>query len=174
MQYLYRVGYTDSAGWHWTILNTELHHHHSCTWTPTTAGAYTLVVWARLVGHTANYDQYAAIPYQITSAAADRGRARRESRLAAAGQHGDHPDRHAHRRRRRQVQYLFRVGYDRRGLAVDETQHRSYTTTASCTWTPATAENYTLVVWARLIGHTDSYDQYITITYQVTALPTAP
>ena len=43
----------------------ELLHDPSCTWTPMSAGAYTLVVWARLIGHSANYDQYGVSNFQV-------------------------------------------------------------------------------------------------------------
>ena len=65
VQYLFRVGYSDAAGWHWTNINGTYTTTASCTWTPATAGTFTLVVWARLVGHTANYDQYATQGYQV-------------------------------------------------------------------------------------------------------------
>ena len=66
--YLFRAGYTDAAGWHWTNLNSAYTTTATCTWTPSTAGPFTLVVWARLAGHTANYDQYATLPYQVNYA----------------------------------------------------------------------------------------------------------
>ena len=50
VQYLFRVGYTDAAGWHWTNLNAAYTTTASCRWTPAAAGSFTLVVWGRLVG----------------------------------------------------------------------------------------------------------------------------
>ena len=67
VQYLFRVGYSDAAGWHWSDINSTYTTTATCTWTPTVAEAYTLVVWARLTGQTVNYDQYQAITYQITA-----------------------------------------------------------------------------------------------------------
>lgn len=46
VQYQFRAGYTDAAGWHWMALNTGFTTTASCTWTPATAGSYVLVVWA--------------------------------------------------------------------------------------------------------------------------------
>ena len=65
VQYLFRVGYSDNAGWHWTNLTTSYTTTASCTWTPLSPGTFTLVVWARIIGHTANYDQYQSLIYQI-------------------------------------------------------------------------------------------------------------
>ena len=67
VQYLFRVGYTDAAGWHWSNLNTGYTTTATCNWTPAAAGAYTLVVWARVVGHSANYDRYQAVVYQVSA-----------------------------------------------------------------------------------------------------------
>ena len=55
--YLFRVGYADTTGWHWTNLTTGYTTTASCSWTPASVGTYTLMVWARLLGHTADYDQ---------------------------------------------------------------------------------------------------------------------
>ena len=82
------------------------------------------MVWARLVGHTANYDQYAAITYQITvppltavalsATPASPQPVNTPITLTATPTGGGG-----------QVQYQFRVGYtDSGGLALDESQHR--------------------------------------------------
>ena len=63
---MFRVGYTNASGWVWTNLTSTYTTTPTVTWTPTTASTYTLVVWARLIGHTANYDQYATGSYQVT------------------------------------------------------------------------------------------------------------
>ena len=68
VQYLFRAGYTDTAGWHWTNLTAGYITTASCTWTPAVAHTYTLVVWARAVGHAANYDAYCTMTYQVNLA----------------------------------------------------------------------------------------------------------
>ena len=166
VQYLFRVGYVDTAGWHWTNINNTYSSTSSCTWTPTTTGAYTLVVWARVIGHTTNYDQYAMISYQVTPTAlkavvlsatpASPQLVNTPITLNAIPTGGNG-----------QVQYLFRVGYTDSAGWHWTNLNANYTTTASCTWTPASVRAYTLVVWARIIGHTASYDQYGMISYQV-------
>ena len=46
----------------WTYMNAIYTTTATCTWTPATPASFTLVVWAREVGHTANYDAYATSP----------------------------------------------------------------------------------------------------------------
>ena len=166
--YLFRVGYTDAAGWHWTNLTLSYTTTATCTWKPTTVGTFTLVVWARLAGHTANYDQYALQAYQVTippltavtlkAAPASPQPYGTPITLTATPTGGGG-----------QVQYLFRAGYTDAAGWHWANINSTYTTTATCTWTPATATSYTLVVWARLVGHTANYDQYATLGYQITA-----
>ena len=170
VQYLFRAGYADAAGWHWTNINGSYTTTASCTWTPSLAETYTLVVWAREVGHTANYDAYASQQYQInpppfTAVAlsmtpASPQPANTPITLTATPTGGGN-----------QVQYLFRVGYTDAAGWHWTAINGSYTTTATCTWTPAIAGTYTLVVWARLIGHTANYDQYASQAYQINVPP---
>ena len=167
--YLFRVGYSDAAGWHWTNLQSTYTTTASCTWTPTVVRSYTLVVWARILGHTANYDVYASQGYQITplpisqvtliAAPASPQQARTAIVLSSATPQGGTGG---------QVEYLFRAGYsDAAGWHWQNLQS-GYTTTASCTWTPTVVGGYTLVVSARLVGQTVSYAQYAEIPFQVT------
>ena len=170
VQYLFRAGYTDAAGWHWTNLNSTYTTTATCTWTPTAVESYTLVVWARLIGHSANYDQYATQGYQVTvppiTAVALSAKpvspqpVNTAITLTASPTGGGG-----------QVQYLFRAGYTDAAGWHWTNLNSTYTTTATCTWTPTAVESYTLVVWARLIGHTANYDQYATQGYQVTVPP---
>ena len=166
--YLFRVGYEDAAGWHWSNLTTSYTTSASCTWTPTAAGTYTLVVWARLLGHTANYDRYASLSYQVTPQPltavalavnpASPQPVYSTITLTATPTGGSG-----------QVQYLFRAGYEDAAGWHWSNINASYSTAASCSWTPTTAGAYTLVVWARLIGHSADYDRYASLTYQVTS-----
>ena len=129
-----------------------------------------MVVWARLPGHTANYDQYAALPYQVTiapltavalsatPASPQQGNTTITLTATPTGGSG-------------QVLYLFRAGYTDAAGWHWTNLNAAYTATTSCNWTPATAGNFTLVVWARLAGHTANYDEYATLAYQVTVPP---
>ena len=67
VEYLFRAGYIDavSGDWVWANLTPAYSTSASCTWTPTQPAAYAVVVWAREVGHSANYDQNASLPYQV-------------------------------------------------------------------------------------------------------------
>ena len=170
VQYLFRVGYTDAAGWHWSNLNAGYTSTASCNWTPAAAGSYTLVVWARIVGHTVNYDHYATLAYQVTipplTAVALKANpaspqpANTAITLTASPTGGGG-----------QVQYLFRAGYTDAAGWHWSNLNAGYTSTASCNWTPAAAGSYTLVVWARIVGHTANYDHYATLAYQITIPP---
>ena len=172
IQYLFRVGYADAAGWHWTNLTAGYTTTATCSWTPTSTGTYTLVVWARITGHTANYDKYQSLIYQITTAltavalSATPGTPQPVNtaiKLTAMPTGGGG-----------QVQYLFRVGYaDAAGWHWTNLT-TNYTTTATCSWTPVMAGTFTLVVWARLLGHTANYDNYASVIYQVTTAPKSP
>ena len=158
------------TGWHWSNVNTGYTTTASCVWTPTAANTYSLVVWARVVGHTANYDQCASLGYQVTIppltavALAVTPTAPRPCNtpitLTATPTGGGG-----------QVQYLFRAGYvDATGWHWSNV-NTGYTTTASCVWTPTAANTYSLVVWARVVGHTTNYDQFASLGYQVTIPP---
>ena len=170
VQYLFRVGYSDAAGWHWSNINSTYTTTASCTWTPAAVESYTLVVWARLIGHTANYDAYTSQGYQVTvppltavalkATPATPQPVNSVIKLTATPTGGGG-----------QVQYLFRVGYTNATGWIWTNLNSSYTTTATCTWTPTAVGTYTLVVWARVIGHTATYDQYATQVYQVTVAP---
>ena len=183
-QYLFRVGYTDAAGWHWSNMNGSYTTTATCTWTPTTAGNYTLVVWARLIGHTANYDQYASLPYQITFPPftavtlsvnpVSPQPANTAIKLTATPTGGGD-----------QVQYLFRVGYTDSGrLALEQSEYRLHHHRHLYLDAGQWHGTFTLVVWARLIGHTANYDnmphQQLSVTVPpftavaINASPAAP
>ena len=151
------------------IINGSYTTTATCTWTPAIAGAFTLVVWAREVGHTANYDAYAALPYQInvppltavalaakpaspqpvntaiTLTATPTGGGGRCNTFSAP----------ATRMPRAGIGRTSTAAIPPRPPAPGRRRRRSFT----------------LVVWARLIGHTANYDQYATQGYQVTVPP---
>ena len=170
VQYLFRVGYMSATGLQWSNISTGYSNSASCTWTPTVAGSYYLVVWGRIVGSSNNYDQYAMIPYTVlippitnvvlTTTPASPQFANTVVKLTAAVTGGGG-----------QVQYMFRVGYTNASGWVWTNLTSAYTTIPTVNWTPATANTYTLVVWARIIGHTASYDKFASTTYQVTYPP---
>ena len=126
-------------------------------------------MWARVIGHTASYDQYATITYPVTPPALT---AVSLSAAPASPQSINTPITltaiPTPASVSGQVQYMFRVGYvDGAGWHWTNL-NANYTTTPIITWTPTVANNYTLVVWARTVGHTDNYDQYVALSYQVT------
>ena len=124
-------------------LTTSYTTSASCSWTPTSAGTFTLVVWARIIGHTASYDKYAVLSYQVTTQplsavalAVTPGSPQAVNTpitLTATPTGGSGL-----------VQYLFRVGYEDAAGWHWTNLTASYSTTASCMWTPATTGAYTL------------------------------
>ena len=72
----------------------------TCTGTPTTVGTFTLVVWARLLGHTTKYDKDASLTYQVTPQPITAVALATEPGLPAIGLLAGHTDRHADRRER--------------------------------------------------------------------------
>ena len=165
VQYKFRAGYTDGVNWYWTDL-TNYTTSPTCTWTPSAYQEYTLVVWARKVGDTVNYVDYAAIPYLITNIPAVS-----LSASPASPQLINSTITLTATQNITQEEYKFRVGYVN-GSTWYWTDLTGYTTTMTCNWTPTTAQAYTLVVWARQIGHSNNYDTFQSISYQIN-LPSA-
>ena len=63
-EYKFRAGYQDAAGWHWNDITQ--YTTATCLWIPTIPANYTLLVWARAVGNTNDYDAFGIINYLIT------------------------------------------------------------------------------------------------------------
>ena len=64
------------------------------------------------------------------------------------------------------VEYRFRAGYVDATSTWQWVDLQTYSTNTTCYWTPTAAHNYTLVVWAREVGHTASYEAYCPVTLQ--------
>ena len=171
MQYQFRVGYADAAGWHWTALTNGYTTTASCTWTPTTANAYTLVVWARQLGHTANYDQYATQVYQVNAPKLTAVSAQRQPAFSAKPRHADYVLRHPHGDRGAGG-ISYRVGT--LGATSAASGRRSIPGTprvpamSGCRASPARTP------WScgrASLGIPTTADQYATLTYQITDGP---
>ena len=138
------------------------------TWTPAIAASYTVTVWARSAGVTTDAAQAAAHmayvintpPAPVTSASLTPNVASPQNTgtavtftAGAAGGVGPH-------------EYKFFV---RQGSGSYEVA-RSWSTTATYTWTPAIAASYTVTVWARSAGvTTDAAQAAAHLNYSVTA-----
>ena len=143
----------------------------TCTWTPTRRATTRWSVWARLIGHTANYDRYAALTYQVNPPATDRGDAQRDSRRPAAGQYAHHPDRHARPAAATRCNTSSAPATPMPPAGIGRISPPTTPPPPPAPGRPAAAGTYTLVVWARAVGHTANYDKYAAITYQVTVPP---
>lgn len=141
---------------------TDLHPYSAaatCTWTPKTAGSYTLQVLAKEATSAKLYEVYTVIAFVVKPAiiavnltadpatGAMAGQAVRLTGVATGGV---------------SLQYWFRVQSG--GIWRDI---QPYATSASCTWVPAVAGNYTLEVMVREAGSTKVYEAYKVIPYAV-------
>ena len=144
------------------------------TWTPTTAGTYTVIVWARSAGVTVDAAQASAQmayvvntppPAPVTSVALTSNLATPQNTgtaitFSAAGAGGVAPH---------QFKFLVQPA----GGAAQVVQNWSTATTY--TWTPATAGTYTVIVWARSAGVTvDAAQASAQMAYVVNPAPIAP
>ena len=156
--------------WAPVMLLRDYDTNPQCLWTPEDAQAYTLVVYARLVGSTAPYAVYSYIAYTIQPAnltgvtlSANKLSGQPTGTpitLTAAAQGGVAPG---------TVEYKFVSQYRLTdGTWSPATLLQDYSTTPTCVWTPAAAHAYTLVVFARTVGSTASYNVYSYITYSIT------
>ena len=146
----------------------------TCTWTPTLAATYTLVVCVREQGSTVAYTAYdtnygylinPTPPPPITAVTLNAGPPSPVScgtpvSLSAVATGGSVPE------------YKFYALYPLNGVN-QQVLIQDYALSSTCTWTPAVAATYTLVVLTREHGSAVAYTAYNTIgNYLVN--PTAP
>jgi hypothetical protein len=164
LEYQFQAGRPDAAG---VVQYTEVRGYaasKSCTWTPTTAGAYTLRVHVREAGATAvaamRTTDYTIVPavaaVALTASPASRGLVGARVRLTATPTAG--------------VNVAYRFYVQRTDLAAQpQVELRGYAATASCDWTPTAVGRYKLLVLAREAGLTVAYQAYATLSYTVVA-----
>jgi len=144
------------------------------TWTPTVAASYTVIVWARSAGVTTDAAQaLAQVAYVINTppvapvTGATLGSSIASPQVAgtavtftANGSGGVGP---------REFKFFVQPS----GGTAQVVQNWSTTTTY--TWTPATAGNYTVSVWARSAGVTvDAAQASAQMAYVISTAPIAP
>lgn len=166
VEYKFRAGYQDTVGWHWTELNAYS-TSNTLRWAPVDVHIYTLIVWAREVGSKKGYDVTGTLSYRITpqlsavsltAVPATPTITHATVALTATPTGGG------------TVEYKFRVGYqDASGWHWTDIQ--GYNVSRTANWTPLDARLYTLVIWAREVGSTKSYDVSGTLTYRVNVPP---
>ena len=144
------------------------------TWTPPTAGTYTMVVWARSAGVTADAAQASAqMAYVVnTQAPAPVTSATLTSTAASPQNTGTAITFTAHSSggvASHEYKFLLSQG----GGAAQEV--RTWSTATTYTWTPPAAGTYTMVVWARSAGVTaDAAQASAQMAYVVNTPPPAP
>jgi hypothetical protein len=147
VEYKFLVGFRSGTAWSWTVLR-GYSSLPTQTWRPTTARPYTVLVWARNVGSTANYDFFGTQAYTIlpalsgvtlTATPAPACLANQVIKLTALATGGG------------QIQYRFRVweGDTADGTPINE---RAYGAGATWQWTPTQLGTYLLQVTARDTG----------------------
>jgi hypothetical protein len=144
------------------------------TWTPTTAASYTVSVWARSAGVTADAAQASAqLAYVIntapvppvtsatlTSSLASPQNTGTAVTFTANAAGGVGP---------RQYKFLVQPGSGAAQMV------RDWSTTATYTWTPSTAASYTVTVWARSAGvTTDAAQASAQLAFVINTAPVPP
>jgi hypothetical protein len=144
------------------------------TWTPATAGTYTVTVWARSAGVTVDAAQASAqMSYVVstppiapvtgatlTTSPASPQNSGTAIGLSASGSGGVGP---------RQFKFFVQPSGGSAQMV------RDWSTATSYTWTPTTAGTYTLIVWARSAGVTvDAAQASAQISYVVSTAPSGP
>jgi C1A family cysteine protease len=152
---LYRFFVHDGSSW------TEVQPYsaaNTCTYTPPVKGTYSFLVWVREYTSSSEWDMNASIwRYKVTASVMNATIA-----ASANGVVGTPVTLTASATGPTAKEYAF-YAYGPSGWEVI----RTYATTSSCTWTPTGAGSYTLVVWAREVGSTRSWDCLATMPFPV-------
>ena len=138
----------------------------TCTWTPATAGSYTLQVLARVVGTTQNPNTTGSLSYTITagtpltaiavSASPTTGTVSQPTTITALPTGG------------KSLLYQFWLGDP---TVTTSTLLKDYSTAATCSWTPTTAGTVALYVRVKESTSTAQYDLQNQLSYTVAAAP---
>jgi outer membrane protein assembly factor BamB/uncharacterized membrane protein len=158
--YQFRVGRKVNGAWQWTV-QQPYSPAATCVWTPQQAGSYSLVVLAREgirapVSTALAFTATAPAPTAVTLTASPVSPAFTGTlvTLNASAQGGQ------------DVQYQFRIGRKVNGVWQWTTQ-QTYSSVATCDWTPTLPDSYALTVWARSTGSMRSYEVYRTLAFVV-------
>lgn len=163
VEYQFKAGRQDAAGWHWTAIR-NYQAGASCAWTPGSAGLYTLVAYAREVGSVKAYD---VLGTTICRILAPLSALKLATMPPAPQPFGTPITLTATPTGGAQVEYQFRAGYQSAG-SWHWSVVRDYAPIATCAWTPAEARRYTLAVWAREHGSAIPYAIADSLTFHVT------
>jgi Tol biopolymer transport system component len=152
IQYRFRLGKRSGATYTWRLLR-DYAASPTCTWIPDEVGTFIPQVLARPLGSTA----FVSATRSCTVLAPPLTAVTLTAAPGASGPVGTPVLMSAHAAGA--VQYQFRVAVrTRTGLSWKTVQ--SYSTAASCQWTPTEAGSYTLYVSARVAGSTRAYEAY--------------
>jgi hypothetical protein len=163
--------WVQSAGGTWTLAR-DWNTSASFTWTPATAASYVVAVWARNAGVTADASQaLTQVNYTINAPATPLAVTGLTSSVASPQVAGT-PIAFTATASGGTAPYQFKFWVQSVGGAW--TMARDWNTSASFTWTPATAGSYMVAVWARNAGVTADASQALSqIAYTINS-STAP
>ncbi len=162
VEYKYRLGYRDTAGWHWSDLR-GFSPGQTCIWNPAEARSYTVLALAREVGTSVPFQTYASLSLTIRRGLSAVGLSTSPTApqpsmtpvlLSASASGGV------------RVEYQFNVGYhDATGWHSVEVQ--PYSPASSCLWLPDHPRTYLLTVVARESGSGGTSQVTHTTCYKV-------
>jgi hypothetical protein len=166
VQFQFRVGYKSGAAFVWTTIRPYA-DDPVCTWRPTDARIWSVVVWAREAGSTRTYDTFLTMAYTVVSPLSAVGfsvspgqpRAVQTPITLSASPVGG-----------TSVIYRFRVGY-KSGAGYVWNTVRDYAPERTCVWTPTEARSWSLAVYAKESNSTKSYDVYKTVGFVIHPAP---
>ncbi len=169
VQYQFVAQYKLATGaWSPNILIQDWSTNSQCTWTPTTAEDYAVSVYARPVANPAQvvttFINYNILPANLTAVTLGATPPAPQVTgtpitLTATPQGGiTAPN----------VQYQFVAQYKlASGAWSSNMLIQDWSTNNQCIWTPTTAENYYVNVYARPVGYTAPYAVTTYITYNI-------
>ena len=144
------------------------------TWTPPAAGTYTMIVWARSAGVTADAAQASAqMAYIVNTPAPAPVTSATLTSTAASPQNAGTPITFTATSSGGVASHQYKFLLSQDGGAAQEV--RTWSTAATYTWTPPAAGTYTMIVWARSAGVTaDAAQASAQMAYVVNTPAPAP
>ncbi len=156
LEYRFRAKYTPASGPSVFTTIQEYSTSATCTWTPSEARDYTLIVYARGEGMSNPYIVYRELPFTVklpvsslalNVAPVSPTAVGNQIKMTAVATSGA------------KLEYQFRAKYTTPGGSV-WTTIRSYGSNPICFWTPTEAQVFTIIAYVREQGTTIPYAAY--------------
>ncbi|UFT98878.1 SpoIID/LytB domain-containing protein [Radiobacillus kanasensis] len=150
----------------WILLN-DYSSSSTISWLPSESGNYKLVVHVREVGSTKSYDAYRTLDYKISEPPRVNISEITVDKVSPQVT-GSNINVTAVATGETTLEYKFWAENTSTGKW---TLIRNYGSSATANWTPNVAGDYKLVVHAREVGSSKSYDAYRTLNYKISEPP---